>query len=68
MVRIYNASKNSDLRNQIQLQKLAFDEYRKQPSRGQLEVALLKKDVENIKLEMKDLQYRNKKWYLLQPY
>ena len=50
------------LENQINLQKIAFEEYRKQPSRGQLEVALIKKELDSIKDNIKDLQ-RSKKCF-----
>ena len=53
-------AKITALENQINLQKISFEEYRKQPSRGQLEVALVKKDIELLKENVKDLQ-RSKK-------
>lgn len=49
-------SKIVTLENQINLQRIAFEEYRKQPSRGQLEVALVKKDIETLKEDIKELQ------------
>jgi type II secretory pathway pseudopilin PulG len=49
------------LENQINLQKIAFEEYRKQPSRGQLEVALVKKDIENLKINIAVLEAERKK-------
>ena len=49
-------SKIVALENQINLQRIAFEEYRKQPSRGQLEVALVKKDIETLKEDIKELQ------------
>ena len=49
------------LENQINLQKIAFEEYRKQPSRGQLEVALVKKDLENIRRDLAVFEAERKK-------
>jgi type II secretory pathway pseudopilin PulG len=49
------------LENQINLQKIAFEEYRKQPSRGQLEVALVKKDIETLKINIAVLEAERKK-------
>jgi len=54
-------SKITTLENQINLQKIAFEEYRKQPSRGQLEVALIKKDIESLKTEVAVLKVERKK-------
>jgi hypothetical protein len=54
-------SKIVTLENQINLQKIAFEEYRKQPSRGQLEVALIKKDIESLKTEVAVLKVERKK-------
>ena len=49
------------LENQINLQKIAFEEYRKQPSRGQLEIALVKKDIEILKINIAVLEAERKK-------
>ena len=49
------------LENQINLQRIAFEEYRKQPSRGQLEVALVKKDIETLKINIAVLEAERKK-------
>ena len=49
------------LENQINLQKIAFEEYRKQPSRGQLEIALVKKDIETLKINIAVLEAERKK-------